>query len=211
MQKPRCATRRLLSFRRNYEQIFEHCFHRRKPCDFGCSQTSSPRRRAQSRRVARRTVFARIAKKISYLTDCFSVFNDFKGGDLHRFIQDNISGFSGATIEELLLRANINSNVGTFGAIERERLFKTIKDFASVATNTPEIPLCPCIINDKEVYPIEYRSLENSDKSNVKTLESMSDAYDALITDCDKDIRNKARLKSLATIAKHLRQKVEKT
>lgn len=149
-------------------------------------------------------------KKISYLTDYFSVFNDFKGGDLHRFIQDNISGFSGATIEELLLRANINSNVGTFGAIERERLFKTIKDFASVATNTPEIPLCPCIINDKEVYPIEYRSLENSDKSNVKTLESMSDAYDALITDCDKDIRNKARLKSLATIAKHLRQKVEK-
>lgn len=149
-------------------------------------------------------------KKISYLTDYFSVFNDFKGGDLHRFIQDNISGFSGATIEELLLRANINSNVGTFGAIERERLFKTIKDFASVATNTPEIPLCPCIINDKEVYPIEYRSLENSDKSNVKTLESMSDAYDALITDCDKDIRNKARLKSLAIIAKHLRQKVEK-
>lgn len=149
-------------------------------------------------------------KKISYLTDCFSVFNDFKGGDLHRFIQDNISGFSGATIEELLLRANINSNVGTFGAIERERLFETIKDFASVATNTPEIPLCPCIINDKEVYPIEYRSLENSDKSNVKTLESMSDAYDALITDCDKDIRNKARLKSLATIAKHLCQKVEK-
>lgn len=149
-------------------------------------------------------------KKISYLTDYFSVFNDFKGGDLHRFIQDNISGFSGATIEELLLRANINSNVGTFGAIERERLFKTIKDFASVATNTPEIPLCPCIINDKEVYPIEYRSLENSDKSNVKTFESMSDAYDALITDCDKDIRNKARLKSLATIAKHLRQKVEK-
>lgn len=149
-------------------------------------------------------------KKISYLTDCFSVFDDFKGGDLHRFIQDNISGFSGATIEELLLRANINSNVGTFGATERERLFKTIKDFASVATNTPEIPLCPCIINDKEVYPIEYRSLENSDKSNVKTFESMSDAYDALITDCDKDIRNKARLKSLATIAKHLRQKVEK-
>ncbi len=149
-------------------------------------------------------------KKISYLTDYFSVFNDFKGGDLHRFIQDNISGFSGATIEELLLRANINSNVGTFGAIERKRLFKTIKDFASVATNTPEIPLCPCIINDKEVYPIEYRSLENSDKSNVKTFESMSDAYDALITDCDKDIRNKARLKSLATIAKHLRQKVEK-
>ena len=149
-------------------------------------------------------------KKISYLTDCFSVFDDFKGGDLHRFIQDNISGFSGATIEELLLRANINSNVETFGATERERLFKTIKDFASVATNTPEIPLCPCIINDKEVYPIEYCSLENSDKSNVKTLESMSDAYDALITDCDKDIRNKARLKSLATIAKHLRQKVEK-
>ena len=149
-------------------------------------------------------------KKISYLTDCFSVFSDFKGGDLHRFVQENISGFSGATIEELLLRANINSNVETLGANERERLFKAITDFASVATDAPKIPLCPCIINDKEVYPIKYRSLENSDKLNVKTFESMSDAYDALITDCDKNIRNKARLKSLATIAKHLRQKVEK-
>ena len=29
-------------------------------------------------------------KKISYLTDCFGVFDDFSGGDLHKYIQDNI-------------------------------------------------------------------------------------------------------------------------
>lgn len=149
-------------------------------------------------------------KKISYLTDCFSVFDNFNGGDLHKFIQDNISGFSGATIEEVLLRAKLSSSSQQLLQSEKERLFCTIKDFASVATNTSNIPLCPCIINGKEAYPILYRSIANSDEANVKKFESMSEAYDALFTDCDKDIRNKARLKSLATIAKHLRQKVEK-
>lgn len=149
-------------------------------------------------------------KKISYLTDCFSVFDNFNGGDLHKFIQDNISGFSGATIEELLLRANLSSNVENLSQNERERLFKTIGDLASVATDSPDIPLCPCIIGAKEAYPIVYRSLADSNEENVKKFDTMSEAYDALFTDCDKDIRNKARLKSLATIAKHLRQKVEK-
>lgn len=149
-------------------------------------------------------------KKISYLTDCFSIFDDFNGGDLHRFIQDNISGFSGATIEELLLRANVNSNVEKLSENEKERLCKTAKDFASVYSDEPKIQIQPCIINGKEVYPILYRSLVDSTESNVVRFESMSEAYDSLFTDCDKDIRNKARLKSLATIAKHLRQKVEK-
>lgn len=149
-------------------------------------------------------------KKISYLTDCFSVFDNFNGGDLHKFIQDNISGFSGATIEELLLRANLSSNVENLSQNERERLFKTIGDFASVATDSPDIPLCPCIIGSKEAYPILYRSIADPNEENVKKFDTMSEAYDALFTDCDKDIRNKARLKSLATIAKHLRQKVEK-
>lgn len=149
-------------------------------------------------------------KKTSYLTDCFSVFDNFNGGDLHKFIQDNISGFSGATIEELLLRANLKSNVERLGANERERLFKVICDFASLSTDSATIRPYPCIIDGKDVYPILYRSLANLDESNVKAFDSMSDAYDALITDCDKDIRNKARLKSLATIAKHLHQKVEK-
>lgn len=149
-------------------------------------------------------------KKISYLTDCFSVFDNFNGGDLHKFIQDNISGFSGATIEELLLRANLSSNVENLSKNERERLFKTIGDFASVATDSPDIPLCPCIIGSKEAYPILYSSIADPNEENVKKFDTMSEAYDALFTDCDKDIRNKARLKSLATIAKHLRQKVEK-
>lgn len=149
-------------------------------------------------------------KKTSYLTDCFSVFDNFNGGDLHKFIQDNISGFSGATIEELLLRANLKSNVERLGANERERLFKVIRDFASLSTDFATIRPYPCIIDGKDVYPILYRSLANCDESNVKAYDSMSDAYDALITDCDKDIRNKARLKSLATTAKHLHQKVEK-
>ncbi len=55
-----------------------------------------------------------------------------------------------------------------------------------------------------------YRTLADEDEINVRKFDTMSEAYDALTTDCDKDIRNKARLKSLATIAKRLHQKIEK-
>ena len=47
-------------------------------------------------------------KKISYLSDCFSVFEDFNGGDLHKHLLDNLSGFSGATASEFLFRAGLD-------------------------------------------------------------------------------------------------------
>lgn len=150
-----------------------------------------------------------IQKKTSYLTDCFDVLDNFAGGDLHKFIQDNISGFSGATINEVLLRAGIDTDTPALSQSDKEKLYKTLHDFAAFDTSSP-LGFAPCIIDGKDVYPMVYRSLANADESNVQKFDTMSDAYDALTTDCDKDIRNKARLKSLATIAKRLRQKVEK-
>lgn len=165
-------------------------------------------------------------KKISYLTKRFEVFDNFTGGDLHKFIQDNISGFSGATINEILLRANLDCDVAGFSEQQRSRLEKVICDFADMQENAIDsvrddenrptadsrssLEPQPCVINDKEVYPVVYRTLANADGSNVTEFNSMSEAYDALTTDCDKEIRNKARLKSLATIAKRLHQKIEK-
>ena len=147
-------------------------------------------------------------KKISYLTDCFGVFDDFSGGDLHKYIQDNISGFSGATINEFLLRANLDTSVPSLSKSDKEKLYATIKEFASFDASSPIFQ--PCVIDGKDVYPFVYRSLADRDESNVRKFTTMSEAYDALTTDCDKDIRNKARLKSLATIAKRLHQKAEK-
>lgn len=147
-------------------------------------------------------------KKISYLTDCFGVFDDFSGGDLHKYIQDNISGFSGATINEFLLRANLDTSVPSLSESDKEKLYATIKEFASFDASSPIFQ--PCVIDGKDVYPFVYRSLADRDESNVRKFTTMSEAYDALTTDCDKDIRNKARLKSLATIAKRLHQKSEK-
>ena len=147
-------------------------------------------------------------KKISYLTDCFGVFDDFSGGDLHKYIQDNISGFSGATINEFLLRANLDTSVPSLSKSDKEKLYATIKEFASFDTSSPIFQ--PCVIDGKDVYPFVYRSLVDRDESNVRKFTTMSEAYDALTTDCDKDKRNKARLKSLATIAKRLHQKAEK-
>lgn len=147
-------------------------------------------------------------KKISYLTDCFDVFDDFSGGDLHKYIQDNISGFSGATINEFLLRANLDTSVPSLSESDKEKLYATIKEFASFDASSSIFQ--PCVIDGKDVYPFVYRSLADRDESNVRKFTTMSEAYDALTTDCDKDIRNKARLKSLATIAKRLHQKAEK-
>lgn len=147
-------------------------------------------------------------KKISYLTDCFGVFDDFSGGDLHKYIQDNISGFSGATINEFLLRANLDTSVPSLSESDKEKLYATIKEFASFDASSSIFQ--PCVIDGKDVYPFIYRSLADRDESNVRKFTTMSEAYDALTTDCDKNIRNKARLKSLATIAKRLHQKAEK-
>ncbi len=141
-------------------------------------------------------------KKISYLTDCFHIIDDYISGDIHKYILDNISGFAGTTVSELLYRANIPADAQTLSDKQRLTLKNILKDFQNLENITP------CIIDNKEVYPTLYHCLDKGD--NVTYYDSMSDAYDALNTDCDKEIRNKARLKTLASTAKRLRQKIEK-
>ncbi len=145
-------------------------------------------------------------KKTSYLTDCFEVFESFNGGDLHKFLLDNLSGFSGATMSEFLFRAGLENACEKLSAQELETARKHLEFFQNFSINSDDF--CPCLIGGKEVYPCVYKTLDRGD--NVQRFSTISDAYDALFTDCDKDIRNKARLKSLATQAKHFRAKVEK-
>lgn len=157
--------------------------------------------------VLRGVAYSPVAqKKISYLSDCFSVFEDFNGGDLHKFLLDNLSGFSGATMSEFLCRAGLEGVSEKLSQKQLDKAKETLEYFKTFSPESKEF--APCIINDKEVYLCRYKSLDKGD--NVKTFATMSDAYDAFYTDCDKDIRNKARLKGLATQAKHFRQKVEK-
>ena len=145
-------------------------------------------------------------KKISYLTDCFAVFESFCGGDLHKYLLDNLSGFSGATMTEFLSRAGLEGASEKLSQNQLEKAKETLAEFQNF--NATSKDFAPCIINEKEVYPCVYKTLYKGE--NVQRFSTMSDAYDAFYTDCDKDIRNKARLKSLATQAKHFRAKVEK-
>ena len=145
-------------------------------------------------------------KKISYLTDCFGIFEEYNGGDLHKFLLDNLSGFAGATAAEFLFRAGLDGAKEKLSQKELDRAKTTLEYFQSFSVSSEDF--APCIINGKEVYPCVYKSLDKGD--NVQAFATMSDAYDAFYTDCDKDIRNKARLKALATQAKHFRAKVEK-
>lgn len=142
-----------------------------------------------------------VQPKISYLNDCFGVFDKFEGGDLRKFILDNISGFSGATATEILSRANL-VEVETLLPDGRKRLEDEIKKARDLSD------LRPCIIGG-EVYPKIYETL-TATKGEAKIFASMSEAYDALNTEIDAGVRNRARLKTLATQAHRLHARTEK-
>ncbi|MEG1529515.1 MAG: NFACT family protein [Clostridia bacterium] len=142
--------------------------------------------------------------KISYLNDCFSVFDNFAGGDLQKYILDNISGFSSITVSEILARTGIKSNLeGALSAAEKDSLKSIINTFRNIRTSDL---YSPSLIGAKDVYPFPYSVLTGE----IKTFETLSEAYDNLYTASDAEIRNKARLKSLNNVVKRLRQKVEK-
>lgn len=75
--------------------------------------------------VLRGVTYAPVAqKKISYLNNCFSVFDNFAGGDLHKFILDNISGFAGTTVSEILLRSGLRSECAPLSQTEKNACFQ---------------------------------------------------------------------------------------
>lgn len=142
--------------------------------------------------------------KTSYLTTSFEFLKEFNGGDLHRFILDNVCGLSGLSVSELLFRCGIDSEHSTpLNEEELSTLIGVFEQFQNIAT-TPLFK--PCLQGKKEVYPFPYCSLD----SECETFDTMSEAYDALFTSADAEIRNKARLKTLSTAVKHLRARVEK-
>lgn len=140
-------------------------------------------------------------QKPSYLTNPHKVFDNFDGGDLQKFMIDNISGFSGITASEFLHRAKINSNTGRLNDSEKKNIESTFELFINPAE------ISPCIINSKEVYPINYECIDNGE---IRKFSTMSEAYDFLYTEQDAEIRNKAKLKTVATAARRLVQKIEK-
>lgn len=143
--------------------------------------------------------------KISYLTDCFSIFDNFNGGDLHKFILDNISGFSGVTVSEIISRAGLESNHSTaLNDDEKDAICAVIREFQNI---TESEKYCPVIIGKNDVYPYHYNVLKYKESKSFGT---MSEAYDALFSVTDTEIRNKARLKTLTTAVKHLKARVEK-
>ncbi len=142
--------------------------------------------------------------KISYLTDCNSVFDDFNGGDLHKFVIDKISGFSGVTVSEILSRANLPAeHPSPLSDGEKESLVRIVDEQRNINSQPY---FSPCVIGEKEVYPYDYSILDGK----KEFYPTMSEAFDALYSRTDAEIRNKARLKTLSTAVKHLKARVEK-
>lgn len=129
--------------------------------------------------------------------------HDFPGGDLHRFILDKMSGFSGATVAEILRRAELPADLPRPLSEEEKERLGTLLDALGDVTHAPFY--APCVIG-KEVYPFPYAAA----KGERRDFPDIVSAYDALYTAADRDLRNKARLKALSTAVKHLRSRTEK-
>ena len=73
--------------------------------------------------------------KESFLTSSFDFMKDFKGGDLHSFILDNITGFSGITVSEIIARCGfMNDGMPTLNEEELNRF----KEFINKLKNITE-------------------------------------------------------------------------
>lgn len=140
-------------------------------------------------------------QKVSYLTNPYEVYRNFDGGDLQKFTIENISGFSGITASEFLFRAKLSNSSEKLSDTQIQSIRSAFDYFIGLNE------FSPCIINSKEVFPIEYGCIENYD---IKKFSTMSEAYDFLYTDQDAEIRNKSRLKNVSNAAKRLVQKIEK-
>lgn len=87
----------------------------------------------------------------------------FQGGDLHRHILNSVSGLSGATVSELLLRAGIDADLPRpMNEEEKERLHALFDALADV-THAPFYS--PCIIG-REVYPFPYAAAKGGKKGS---------------------------------------------
>ena len=141
--------------------------------------------------------------KISFLDDCFEVVDKFENGDIHKYLQNNISGFSGLTISELLNQCYIPTYCENLSKTNKDTLKNKIIEFRNIQNS--EI-YQPCIIANKDIYTFPYKILDGE----IENFDSLSDAYDNLFTKCDQEIRNKARLKNIKAIVKRLKAKTEK-
>ncbi len=142
--------------------------------------------------------------KTSYLTVSFDVFDNISDDeDLHRFILNNISGFSGATAQELLYMSGLSTHSGKLTDEEKARLCENIEKLRNPEDNGL---YSPCVSGGKDVLVFPYATA----KGEKEYFDSLSRAFDKLTGECDRDIRNKARLKNLASAAKRLRQRAEK-
>lgn len=152
-----------------------------------------------------------IQPKTSYLTDCFSIFKAFNGGDLHQYILDNISGFSGYTASEFLVSAGISDCSDKLSEENLSAVSKTLDLFRNINESQN---FSPCVIGGKEVYCFPYSiftgETQNRAAQCVEKFSSLSEAYDSLYTACDNELRNKARLKTLSSAVKRLLAKTEK-
>lgn len=142
--------------------------------------------------------------KESFLTSSFDFMKDFKGGDLHSFILDNITGFSGITVSEIIARCGFMND--GMPALNEEELNR-FKEFINKLKNITEQDFySPCVIDNKGVYPFAYMVLNK----DVVTFPTINEAFDDLLSKEDGDLRLKAKIKNLVTATRRFKARVEK-
>ncbi len=142
--------------------------------------------------------------KESFLTSSFDFIKNFKGGDLHSYILDNVTGFSGITVSEIIARCGFMNDSMPY--LNEEECSRFIEFMNKLKNITEQDFYSPCIIDDKGVYPFDYMVLH---KESVPYT-SINEAFDELLSKEDGALRLKAKIKNLVTATRRFKARVEK-
>lgn len=132
------------------------------------------------------------------------VLDSFAGGDLHRAVLSGVSGLTGVSVDELLRLSGVHSDCERpLTDAEKDRITATASELADIA-RSPRYN--PCIADGRDVLPFPY----GARTEGIAFYPTINEAYDALYTAADAEIRLKSRLKTVSTAVKRLIARTEK-
>lgn len=134
-----------------------------------------------------------------------NLLKEFKGGDLAKYLTSGISGISFLTAEEIIYRANINTNKIPLNV---EKIAQTITTFFDIFNSDIYSP-CTSIANSGEAMDY-FVTNYNSQNMTYKKESSLSAAIECLTQKKDIDERHREKAKHLVNAIKKYKNRNEK-
>ncbi len=133
------------------------------------------------------------------------LLNEFKGGDLKKYLCNGISGLSLITAEEIIFKSGIDT---TQIPLNVEKLTDTIYKFFNIYTSDIYMP---CYCTDNNGNSLDYfTTIYDSQDLNFKKCDNLSMAIESLTLKKDLDERHREKSKHLASAIKKYKSRNQK-